>query len=147
MIRLSEEPSRLVSSFVAFRNDVDVYTEDNQKDKEFYKALLRRLINPNIRLNDVTPLGSRKNVIDRCRAEPENNRRKIFIVDADIFLVSGRKTPELPNLFVLDAYCVENLVLDEASAVEYIYGESGTISKEEIKTGLNFTEWLSSYAR
>ena len=53
MLEYSDEPKRLVSTFLTYRNDVDIYTEDEETDKEFYKVLFSRLIKPEIKINDV----------------------------------------------------------------------------------------------
>lgn len=146
MIELSEEPRRLVSTFLNYRNDIDIYTEDELKDKEFYKVLFKRLISSNITLTDITPLGSRSEVIEACKKEPANGRKKIFIIDGDINIVHGNNIPQLENLFVLDAYCIENYLFSEQSAIHFIYLNCGTKGKDVISKELNFQLWLSNYS-
>lgn len=146
MLELSEEPKRLVSTFLAYRNDVDIYTEDELKDKEFYKVLFNRLIDNKIKINDITPLGSRKSVIHRCQNEPENGRKKLFIIDRDITIIHGKDIPVLKNLFVLEAYCIENLVIDKESVLDFIYLQCASKPKEEIEKELDFDNWLNGYS-
>lgn len=145
MLRYTDESKRLVSTFLTYRNDVDIYTEDETKDREFYKALFSRLLSPEITINDVTPLGCRKEVIKRCENEPKGDRRKVFIIDGDIGIVNGEKL-ELENLFVLDRYCIENFLIDSDSACSFIYLNCGTKSKEEIKNEVIFDDWLGEYS-
>lgn len=145
MLRYSDEQRRLLSTFFAYRNDVDIYTEDEEKDKEFYKALFSRLITPEIRINDVTPLGCKEKVIERCINEPRSERKKIFIVDGDIALINGNKI-EIENLYVLDKYCIENFLIDKDSTCNFVYLNCGTKSKEQIENDLEFENWLSQYA-
>lgn len=146
MLELSDESKRLVSTFLAYRNDIDIYTEDELKDKEFYKVLFTRLLQDTIRINDITPLGSRKNVIERCQSEPDNGRKKIFIVDGDVKVIHGKDVLSLPNLFVLDGYCIENFVFDKESIVNFIYLNCASKPKVEIENDLKFEEWLSGYS-
>jgi hypothetical protein len=146
MLELSDEPKRLVSTFLTYRNDIDIYTEDELKDKEFYKVLFNRLLDNKIRINDITPLGSKRNVIDRCQTEPDNGRKKLFIIDGDVTIIHGKDIPALKNLFVLDAYCIENFVLDNESILQFIYLHCASKSKEEIEKELNLDVWLSNYA-
>ncbi|TSA25935.1 MAG: DUF4435 domain-containing protein [Bacteroidetes bacterium] len=108
--------------------------------------LFSRLLENKIVINDITPLGSRKNVIDRCENEPENGRKKIFIIDGDITIIHGTNIPALKNLFVLDAYCIENFVFDYESIINFIYLHCATKPKEELEKDLQFENWLSSYA-
>lgn len=146
MLELSDEPKRLVSTFLTYRNDVDIYTEDELKDKEFYKVLFSRLLDNKININDITPLGARKNVIKRCETEPDNGRKKIFIIDGDVTIIHGKDIPALKNLFVLDAYCIENFVLDKQSVINFIYLNCASKPKEEIEDELKFENWLSGYS-
>jgi len=146
MLELSDEPKRLVSTFKTYRNDIDIYTEDNPQDKEFYKVLFERLLDGKVKINDVTPLGNKNTVILRCKNEPENGRKKLFVVDGDINLIHGTNIPVIENLFVLKAYCVENYVVDKESVTNFIYMKCGNRSKEEIENELNFEQWLSEYS-
>lgn len=146
MLELSDEPKRLVSTFLAYRNDIDIYTEDELKDKEFYKVLFNRLLENKIRINDITPLGGRKNVIKQCEAEPDNGRKKIFIIDGDVTIIHGKNIPKIKNLFVLDAYCMENFVIDKQSVLNFIYLNCASKPKEEIENELQFENWLSGYS-
>ena len=112
-IEFNSEQEQVSSLFTAYRNDVDIYTEDESKDKVFYKKLFSRLLNgTGLRINDVYPLGSSDDVIAACRKDSDVKRKKIYIVDGDIYLMFSPKQP-IPYLYVLDAYCMENLVIDE----------------------------------
>ena len=146
MLQLNIEPQRLSSTFLAYRNDIDIYTEDNEKDKEFYRVLFRRLLRNDIVINDVTPLGSRDQVMQRCKDEPKNGRKKIFIIDGDISIIHGKDIPIVDNLFVLDAYCIENFLFDKETVIHFIYLSCGTKPKESIEAELAFDEWLSNYS-
>lgn len=145
MIEYKDEAKRLVSTFLTYRNDVDIYTEDDEKDKEFYRILFSRLIKPEIKINDVTPLGSKNQVIERCKNEPKNNRKKVFIIDGDIAIVNGT-TVSLENLFVLEKYCIENFLIDRLSTCNFVYLNCGTKSKEQIENDIEFDNWLNSYS-
>lgn len=144
MLEYKDEPQRLVSTFFAYRNDIDIYTEDEEKDKEFYKALFSRLIKPEIKINDITPLGSKEKVIECCAKEPKSERRKLFIIDGDIALIHGKKI-ELENLFVLNRYCIENFLIDKNSTCNFVYLNCGTKSKEELMSDIEYDNWLSHY--
>lgn len=144
MLKYSDESKRLVSTFFAYRNDVDIYTEDQVKDKEFYRVLFSRLLT-NIRINDITPLGSKADVINRCKEEPKGERKKVFIVDGDIALVND-VVIKVENLFVLDRYCIENFLIDQNSTCNFVYYNCGTKSKEEIQVDIDYDNWLKGYS-
>jgi hypothetical protein len=145
MLVYTDESKRLLSTFLAFRNDIDIYTEDEEKDKEFYKVLFSRLIKPGIKINDITPLGCKNKVIERCKKEPKSDRKKLFIIDGDIALVNGEKI-EVENLFVLDRYCIENFLFDRESTCNFVYLNCGTRSKEEIAVEIEYEKWLHQYS-
>ncbi len=146
MIRLSDESRRLVSTFRAYRNDIDIYTEDNEKDKEFYTVLFKRLLKNHININDITPLGSKSDVIKRCADEPSNGRKKIFIVDGDVSIIHGKNIPTLENLYVLNGYCIENFLIEKETILHFIYMNCGTKSFEQIEEEVDYTNWLSNYS-
>jgi hypothetical protein len=145
MLSYSTEPKRLVSTFLAYRNDVDIYTEDNEDDKEFYRVLFNRLLKPEIKIQDITPLGSKENVISLCKTEPENGRRKIFIIDGDVAIIHG-DIVSLPNLYVLDSYCIENFLIAKDSICQFVYLNCGIKAIAEIEATLEYENWLSSYS-
>lgn len=147
MISLSDESKRLVSTFFAYRNDIDVYTEDEDKDKEFYRVLFKKLLQSGTVINDVTPLGPKSEVIKRCMLEPKNDRKKIFIVDGDVGCIHGENIPELDNLYVLDGYCIENFLFEKTSICSFIYYECATKSLDKIEEDLDFDTWLIAYAK
>lgn len=146
MIVLSEEAQRLTSTFRAYRNDIDIYTEDNNKDKEFYKVLFKRLLKSEIIINDITPLGCKDSVIKRCDEEPDNGRKKIFIVDGDVTFIHGENIPTLKNLYVLEGYCIENFLIDKETIIHFLYMNCGTKPIEQIESELNYSNWLGEYS-
>lgn len=147
MLGFSSQIQRLVSTFMTYRNDIDIYTEDEEKDKEFYRSLLKKLVPTSIRINDVTPLGSKRNVLDRCQKELPNGRKKLFIVDGDINLINEKTVYTLPNLYVHDAYCIENLLIDRESVLKFIYMQCAVKSEEEIEQLVDYENWLSAYSK
>jgi hypothetical protein len=147
MITYNHETRRLISTFKQYRNDIDIYTEDEDKDREFYRVLFQRLLlDTDIVINDITPLGCRKNVIERCKCEPDNGRKKIFIVDGDIYIIYKTSTEQLRNLFILDSYCIENYIVDESSCSKFAYNLIGTEPIDEIKRKMQFEKWIDSIA-
>lgn len=139
---VNPEIKQLASVFKEYRNTITIYTEDNQKDKEFYANLLKRLLeNTAIEIKDIYPLGCRKTVIKQCR-EDKTKGKKLYIVDGDV-LMQYSSNLDIPNLFVLDSYCIENYVICEDSVcyVAYIYG--GIFNMEEIRSKLNYNLHLN----
>lgn len=145
-MRLEYKPEiRQVSSiFKEYRNTIDIYTEDEDKDKEFYKNLLNRLVkNSNMKINDITPLGNSDTVL-RCCENDKSCRKKLYIIDGDIYIQYAPKKT-IPNLYVLNAYCIENLVICENSVCEAAYQFSGgKVSKDIMLKHIKFNETMES---
>ncbi|WET68786.1 DUF4435 domain-containing protein [Sphingobacterium sp.] len=145
MLKYNNESRKLSSRFKAYRNDINIFTEDEEKDKEFYTLLLKRLLGSQVKINDITPLGCKNNVLKYCN-DTAIGKKEVYIVDGDIKVIHNNYEIAHPNLFILDRYCIENYLLDENSAIKYIYNNSGTHSESNIKIGLQYQEWLSTYA-
>ena len=143
MLKFKYPALKSVSRLFSYRNEVDIYTEDRFADKEFYKTLFTNLLGNN-KINDVTPLGCKENVLKAYDNQNKTDKRKkYFIIDGDLDLIIGKNRKEEYNLIVLDSYCIENYLIDEKGAIEYIHLLNATESKENIKTKLNFEKWLS----
>lgn len=146
-LNFSIEEKQLCSVFKEYRNSVDIYTEDNDKDKEFYRILFERLLHDtDLIINDIYPLGSSKDVIQKCKNDKNKIRRKLYIVDGDIFLQNNPKEI-IPNLFILDSYCIENYVIDEDSICNTAYNLYGRNSLQEIYTKINYNNTMLSIAK
>jgi len=139
MLQYNSDQKRLISKFKEYRNDIDIYTEDEQKDKEFYSRLFRKLIEgTDVTINDIFPLGCSKNVVKHCKADINSGeRKKLYIVDGDIYLLYKPKRI-IPNLFILDSYCIENYVIEKQSIENLAYELNGTMSLEDIQSAIKF---------
>ena len=52
-LKLNSQQEHVSSLFTAYRNDIDIYTEDQNKDKPFYKIIFKRLLEgTGIKIND-----------------------------------------------------------------------------------------------
>ena len=130
------------SVFFQYKNDINIYTEDKDEDREFYEKLFKRLLNgTNIRINNIYPLGNKSNVIKKCKEDKSPNP-KIYIVDGDIYL-QFKQYPEIENLFRLGAYCIENYVIDQISVESTAYDLTGVKSKQQINAEANYSARMS----
>lgn len=141
----SPSASQASSLFNTYRNDIDIFTEDKPEDKEFYTTLFKRLLEgTGININDTYPCGSYKEVYDKCQNDIDKSRKKIYIVDGDIFLLFKPKIP-LPNMYVIDAYCIENLIFDEKGICTVIHNDIGSKTYEEIKSIYDFSGLINDH--
>lgn len=143
-LEFSAEQEQVASLFTAYRNEIDIYTEDEEKDKAFYRKLFSRLLNGSIQISDVYPLGSSQDVIDACQRDNDTSRKKIYIVDGDIFIMFSPK-PSMRNLFVLDSYCMENMVIDENAICTTLCNRIGTMEFDDLKRAYNYRGLVNSH--
>lgn len=144
-LEFSAEQAQVASLFTAYRNEIDIYTEDQDKDKAFYKKLFTRLLDGSgVTISDVYPLGSSRDVIDACQRDTDISRKKLYIVDGDIFILFSPKPP-MQNLFVLDSYCMENMVIDENAICETLCNRIGTMEFDDLKSAYDYAGLVNAH--
>lgn len=141
-LKFTLEQQQISTIFKQYRNSINIYTEDTVDDKEFYIMLLKRLLyDTDIEINDIYPLGSSNDVIEACKKDNDTRFKKIYIVDGDIFLMYQPKK-SMNDLFVLDAYCIENLIIDKNAISQCYYNLLGTKRLEEIQSIIEFEKMM-----
>lgn len=146
-LEFSLETRQAATVFTEFRNTIDIYTEDCDKDKEFYVKLLKRLLaDTDVVINDVHPLGCRRTVVEACRNDTDNRRKKLYIVDGDIYLQFVEKD-NTSHLYVLDAYCIENFMICEEAICNFAYFLHARDSYEKVKNLLDVPSTLDNMAK
>ena len=145
-LEFSTETRQAATVFTEYRNSIDIYTEDCDKDKEFYVKLLNRLMeNTDVIINDIHPLGCRQTVIKCCQNDTDSRRKKLYIVDGDIYLQYKEKE-NISHLYVLDAYCIENYMICEDAVCNVAYIFHGQDSYNNVKNILNVPQALNDIA-
>lgn len=131
------DEKQLVSVFHQYRNDINIYTEDCDKDKSFYQQLLGRLMeNTNCQITDIFPIGDCDSVEKASKESPDE--RGFYLMDGDIYVIFAPKIRR-SNLYVLDSYCIENYVIDEESVSRLVFElNGGKDSLDSIKDKLDF---------
>ena len=122
MMKYGFNSLKSLSKFFSYRNDIDIYTEDKEADKEFYKTLFKNLFGDELIINDITPLGCKVNVLNAFDNQNKTDgRKKYFIVDGDLELINDNNRKNEKNLIVLDSYCIENYLINEQGIIDFLY--------------------------
>ena len=146
-LEFSTETRQAATVFTEYRNSIDVYTEDCDKDKEFYVKLLKKLLaDTDIVINDIHPLGCRRTVIKCCQNDTDIRRKKLYIVDGDIYLQYKEKE-DIEHLHVLDAYCIENYMICEDAVCYVAYKLHARDTYDKVKNLLNIPKELNDIAK
>lgn len=133
----------LSSLFYTYRNSINIYTEDENKDKKFYTLLFKRLLEgTGIVVNDIHPLGNCEQVIQHCKNDSDTTMPKIYIIDGDIYLMTTPRKA-VKHLYVLDAYCMENKVIDEIAYYKLFENLDPYHELDEIKEKADYDTMMS----
>ena len=133
--------ARALGVLTSRNNDIEVYVEDTGTPNLWLK-LLRRYLPANRKLNSVNVLGSKTKVIQACKLDQQiDGRKKLYIIDADLELLTGRKKPRLRHLYRLRGYCVENYLLEESALVSAVTTLNTAIDESFARRQIDFDGW------
>ena len=137
----SRSPGYLYAQSVFYQqfNEIDFFVEDSDQEN-LYFTILKRLF-PNITTAKIFPLGGKPMVITHAAAHAQN-RKSVYIVDKD-FTDLVANTRQLPNLFYLDWFCIENYVLEEEPVVRFVMSEKPKTKEAQVRTRLAFPAFLA----
>jgi hypothetical protein len=127
-------------------NDFDVYVEDTATGyTKIFANLLSRAIDENVALERVFPLGARDQVISAAGDSliTTKNRKSIFIIDGDLYLLLGEREKLPENVICLPRYCIENFLFDEDALISLIDEENHNLSQARIRELLDYQGWIN----
>lgn len=125
-------------------NDIDIYVEDTALGvKKFYKEFFSRVFEGKYRIEAVFPLGDKHTVIQECiKNQNEGGRRRIYIVDGDLDLLTGNNPKMLKRFYALKRYSIENYLIDENAIIAILDEENIERSADDIKIDFDFSNWI-----
>ena len=122
-------------------NDVDIFVEDSTHPAA-WTALVRRGLKVSVTVRSVHAVGNKQAVIAACRADQAPRaRRRLFIVDGDLDVLTGETMPKLRHLYRLQKSCFENLLLHENSYLDLGVACSVTKTEQDVANACNFVQW------
>lgn len=120
-------------------NEVNFYIEDTDQE-HLYFQILKKIFH-DIKLEKIFPLNGKINVIDECRNN-RGDKNKIFIVDKDFDDILNRKVNDLPNLFYLNRYSIENHLVDKNSIYELIREKNPKLKDSDIEQKFDYDKMI-----
>lgn len=133
-----------VSAFYESFNDIDIFVEDTAIGYEkLFATLLSRAAASTLSIDRVFPLGPRGQVLaNAANALASSSKRKaIYLVDGDLYLLTGEFENLPKNVIVLPRYCVENFLWDEASFLELVDEEDHKCDAHELVRRMDYKGW------
>lgn len=123
-------------------NDVDIFVED-VATTNMYVKLFQRMV-PRKKIGSVFALGARMTVVDYCaRDQAPRNRKRLYLVDGDLDLISGLPKPRLRHLHRLQVYCSENLLLSEEAVVAVAMQRDASVPDFILRGNLRASQLLT----
>jgi hypothetical protein len=126
-------------------NDIDIYVEDSALGyKKIYKELLNKVFKNQLKIEHIIPIGNRDEVIKECENNQEKTgRKRVYIVDGDLYILSVEPVIPKNGLFTLPRYCIENYLISKTALVKVLYEDDPTLETSEIEDQIKFDDWLN----
>ena len=142
MLRYSQKAiPALVRLYQRF-NDITIFVEDATYTN-MYRSYFGIMLDGKANIRKVLPLEGKNNVIEACKSGRYSKYEPaIYLIDGDIDLLMGNTIEYHKNLYRLELYCAENLLVSEKSIIEVAYDSSPDLQKIEIKKKLRYENWL-----
>lgn len=121
-------------------SEIVVFVEDIDKEY-FYEKIFDRLFdNENVLLKPIG-LGGKNKVISRFNENKEKEESNYFyLVDGDFDRYIGRELIEHDRFIYLEAYNIENYIIDENVIYNFLTGKLKK-TKREVRKLFNFNQW------
>ncbi|WP_019601998.1 DUF4435 domain-containing protein [Teredinibacter turnerae] len=126
-------------------NDIDVYIEDTAVGySKLFSIIFSRIFEGEYKVEKVFPVGDRNSVIEQHRSHVSTGRPSIYVIDGDLYILTGNDVENAAGLFKLPMYCIENILCDHEAIVE-ILDEEDPVNDRNVIAGLfNYEEWVDN---
>jgi len=119
MIRYSKRAMKAYAHLYRPYNDFDVYVEDSSY-VGVYERIINRALKGAARVSRVIPLGPKEEVLEAASNDNDDGRKKLYIVDSDLDLISKPRIQRISNVHRLSVYSLENLVFEKDAVDQYL---------------------------
>lgn len=130
-----------LDAFYLNYNDVNFFVEDVDQENLYFE-IFRKLF-PDVSYDKVFGLGGKQEVLAHAQ-NPENEslKKRVYVLDKDFDDLLGTKV-EIPNVHYLDAFCIENHLIEVDALVEIAVESRPRVSKDEIRAMLALEDVLA----
>lgn len=131
------------SVFFEERNEIDIYIEDTALGSEKIAAkIYSRVFDGAYKLDQIFPLGGRGAVISKFNEVKDHlDRPSLFVIDGDIYHLTGDHVKDEAGLYRLPFYCIENLMMDPSALHSVIDDEDPIRSEADIIQDFDYLGW------
>ncbi|MEZ8084445.1 DUF4435 domain-containing protein [Vibrio sp. 10N.261.52.C2] len=131
------------SKFFEEVNDIDIFVEDTALGYEkLLSTIFSRKFTGQFRVDKVFPLGSRKEVIKNFQENIESiTRPTLYVVDGDLFILTGDTIENKNGFYKFPFYCFENLLCEKNAIIDILDEEEIILFKDELIEKFDFDNW------
>lgn len=138
------EANAAKSVFFEDVNDIDIYIEDTAFGYEkLYTILFSRIFRDTYKVNQVFALGGRKAVIEQHNAH-DSERPSLYVIDGDLFLLTGDNVHNTKGLYKLPYYCIENILCDFSSLLTIMDEEEPIRNLDSLHASFGYLDWVEN---
>ncbi|WP_303678101.1 DUF4435 domain-containing protein [Dehalococcoides mccartyi] len=143
MLQYSEEAKKALPLFYSRYNDIDIFVED-ERDESFYTELIKKITNNKLKVSRIFGLGGKENLLKDLQNKINSSSlsKQFYIADGDFDIILNRAFPNTDRLHVLNAYCIENFLLEEDAICSVVQEDKPNKTFEQWKSKLEFPIWL-----
>jgi hypothetical protein len=141
MIKWPTRAKAAIRSLFRPLQDIEVYVED-ENDEVFYRTLLKKVADPELKIARVISLGNRDAVVAAAKVHDHAAMPALFIIDGDLDWVVGHPKPFEKGLHRHNAYCVENLLVCSHAIINLV-SQDAVLSEEDAAKALKFSDWVT----
>ncbi|QMD26102.1 DUF4435 domain-containing protein [Citrobacter freundii] len=126
-------------------NDIDIYIEDTADGYEkIFHEIMSRVFDGKYLISKIFPLGDRGQVIATCRSH-NSARPSLYIIDGDLYCLCGERTDtNIPGLYTLPFYCIENLLINQEAIHQALNEECIHLLKEDAIDKFSYDAWMNN---
>jgi hypothetical protein len=147
MVSYSPRAAKALSFLKKPYNDVEIFVEDTG-NHNMWLLMVRNILPSHLKISSVNLLGGRRSVVEACRLDQATDgRRKLYIIDGDFDHLIGVPKPKLKYLYRIQAYCVENLLINKNNCVQVGMVKNFKLTESQIESRLQYDLWMSESSR
>ncbi|SDR45864.1 Protein of unknown function [Burkholderia orbicola] len=134
----SEDALAAIDVFLFEFNDCLFYVEDVGQEN-LYLSILGKIM-PDVKIDNIFPLGGKENVLTHCRENPASRRPAFYILDMDYDDLLG-EVVEDERIIYLKRYSIENYFIEFDAILNLIISEYPKRHINDVRENLRFDDF------
>ena len=126
-------------------NDIDIYIEDTVVGyAKIFETIFSRAFDNKYRIEKVFPLGGKQEVIEQYESQEGSFMRpSLFVIDGDLYVLTGEAKKSKKGLYIMPFYCIENILIDPDAIHDLMNEEEPVVAKNTLIDKFAFRRWLN----